>query len=325
MNTELAQSASKTLAYFDLFNYPLTKEELYDFLWQPPAVSYADFLLENRHAPAGLAITSKFGYFFLAGKEKNIELRRKRLVVSELKLKIARKAAKKLRSVPFLKAIFVCNSVGFEQAADASDIDFFIITDPGRIWIARFFANFILLLFGLRVTAKSAKNKICLSFFADSEHLDMSRVKTIEDDVYLVYWLCRLFPLYDPDNFFAKLSEANKWMKQFTPNFNPEVSAAGRLRVEDSRAGRVWKKVWEKMWIGAYGDIVERQAKAYQWAKLKFSIKEKAKNDPLRGVVLEDGMLKFHENDARLKYREEWKKRANDKFQITNVKSMSNG
>ena len=150
MNTSdsLQLSLKKTLAYFDLANFPLTKEELYNFLWEPPTVSYPDFLLSLPEIK--MPIVEKNGYYFLSGREELVETRRCRLLISENKLKIARRVARIVRSVPFLKAIFVCNTVGAEQATEDSDIDFFIVTEKNRIWIARLWVTFLLGLFRLR-------------------------------------------------------------------------------------------------------------------------------------------------------------------------------
>ena len=41
---ELRQSIISTLAYFDLADFPLTLEELFIFLWEPPIVSRDEFL-----------------------------------------------------------------------------------------------------------------------------------------------------------------------------------------------------------------------------------------------------------------------------------------
>jgi hypothetical protein len=63
--------------------------------------------------------------------------------------------------------------------------------------------------------------------------------------------------------------------------------------------------MWEKMWCGAYGDMLEKQAKDFQWVKFKLSVKEKSKlND--HGVVIKEGIIKLHEHDTRRDYREKW-------------------
>jgi len=301
-NKLLEQSIVKTLSYFDLFDHPLTKEELYNYLWQPPVVGYGEFLemVSDIH-------DSKHGYYFLPNRQEIVEIRRKKLIAVEEKMKKAFKAAKKIRSVPFLRAIFVCNTVASEQADAESDIDFFIITKTKRIWLTRFFTNLILRLSGLRSYGNRIKNKVCLSFYVDSENLNLSDLRICNEDVYLIYWLHQLVPIYDPDNFHEKLLLANQWTKKYLFNINnKQILSTHRFRVDNSKIGLYWKKIWEKMWKGAYGNIVEAQAKAIQWSKLKLSLKEKAKTDD-KSVVIKEGMLKFHENDRRTHYFEAWK------------------
>lgn len=219
------------------------------------------------------------------------------------KLKIARRATKLIRSAPFSRAIFACNSVGAGAATADSDIDFFIITAPGRIWIVRLFTNLILRLFGLRTYGDRRANKVCLSFYVDFNHLNFSPWRVADDDIYLAYWLYQLTALYDPDNYYQRLLSANGWTKEFLPQAAKLAGnfAAGKI----TRWGAAWKKIWEKMWSKTYGDLLERQAKALQRQKLKLSLKEAA----ARGngaVVIEDGIIKLHENDRRTEYREKW-------------------
>lgn len=298
----MEQSILRTLAYFDLADYPLTKEELFSYLWQSPAVSYGVFLdfLNDQNI-----IQEKFGYYFLPGREVTVEKRRERLLISELKMKLACRAAKKIRAVPFVKAIFVCNSVGTEQAKAKGDIDFFIITAPGRIWLVRFFTNLILRLWGRRTYGQKTNNRICLSFYVDSENLDLSGLRAMEDDIHFIYWLHQMVPLYDPENYYAKFSAANNWTKKFLPNLKPEVLAGYISPLTVSKLGRLWKGLWGKMWGGGYGQLLENQARQIQQIKLKISLKAKA-NQPGNGVVIKDGVLKFHENDRRAGYYEAW-------------------
>lgn len=301
MDKNFEAAVLQTLSYFDLFNYPLTAEELFAYLWKFK-IGYNDFLrdLEN-FSPNKIA--RKYGYYFLAGREETVENRRQRLLMSEMKLKIALKAARKIRSVPFLKAIFVCNSVAFGQANTGSDIDFFIVTAPRRTWIVRFFTNLILRFYGLRTYGNKIQDKICLSFFLDQNHLDLSSFKIGPDDIYLAYWLKNLVALYDADNTYKKLLAENIWAKNLLPN--SESQGGYYFGLEDSVLGRKWKNIWEKMWQGAYGDLIEKQAELLQISKLKPSIKE-AMNKESKNVILGDGVLKFHENDRRESFKQAW-------------------
>lgn len=308
MSSPLEQSIFKTLSYFDLADYPLTKEELFAYLWQPPAMGYTEFL--NHLGNIG-GFESEGGYYFLPNRKNIIAERQCRLLNSEEKLRIARKAAKKIRSVPFLRAIFVCNSVGEEQALKDSDIDFFIVTEKKRIWIVRLFVTFILTIFGLRRARSRIKNKICLSFYVTEENLDLSPWRVAEDDIHFAYWLNQMVPIYDKNDNYKKFLEANKWTKKYLPNINPSKSYNYILKIQDSFFGKIWKLVWEKMWQGAYGNLINDQAKKIQMTKMKFSGKEiDRKGD--KGVVINDGVLKFHEKDTRMEYREKWRERINN-------------
>jgi len=302
--TPLEQSICRALAYFDLADYPLTKEELYAYLWQPPAIGFLDFLL---HLPAigDEIMQSKYGYYFLPGRAELAEVRRRRLIFSEENLKIACQAAKKIRSVPFVRAVFVCNKVASEQANKDSDVDFLIITEKNRIWLARFFVTLVLSLFRLRRTDSHIEDRICLSFYLTADNLNLAPWRVNEDDVHFAYWLNQMYPVYDPDNYYALFLEANAWTRKYLPNIDSRYRTAFVNQVKDSRAGGLWKKAWEKMWQGAYGKVMENQAKGMQLAKMKMSGKDvERKGD--KGVVIADNILKFHEKDTREEYRHKW-------------------
>ncbi len=307
MTKELEQSIIKTLAYFDIADYPLTAEELFRYLWQPPRLSYEDFLVR---LPNCGGYEQKYGYYFLPGRELIIEKRRERSLESALKLKRARTAAGFIAAVPFLRAIFVCNSVGSEQARTGSDIDFFIVTTARRIWIVRFFTNLILRIFGLRTYGRKRQNRICLSFFVDTDHLNLSPYKICDNDIHFIYWLHQMQPLYDLGNWHEKFLLANIWTDQFVPHIKSGGSLVLGFAVYNSPVGRIWKSVWEKMWGTPYGDLVENQAKQLQAQKSKIKIFiEKKQTAPSQGIIIADGVIKLHENDTRQDYLNKWLQR----------------
>lgn len=305
MLNALQESIIKTLVYFDFFNFPLTKEELFRYLW---ILSPTDDSLGAFHQLSlPPQIATKDGYYFIAGREKIIAERERGAKISEQKLTIARRAVKLIRSVPFLKAIFVCNSVGAGMARPESDIDFFIITEKNRIWIVRFFTNLILRIFRLRTYGAHQADRICLSFFVDIDHLNLAPWRVVDDDVHFAYWLNMMTPVYDTENYHQRLLQANVWTRNYLPHCqpSPNLPRGGASLVVDTRLGKVWKRAWEVMWRGVYGDMVEKQARELQWMRMKLSVKDKA-NLPDHGVVITDGVLKFHENDTRHTIREKW-------------------
>ncbi|EKD43845.1 MAG: hypothetical protein ACD_72C00098G0006 [uncultured bacterium] len=305
----LEQAILKTLAYFDLNNYPLTSEEIGQFLFQYKSDDFKALLSALDEMKIQNKIQEKFGYFYLVGKEEIVENRRVQLVISELKLRKARKAAKFIRYVPFLRAIFVCNTVSAGTATASSDIDFFIITAMGRIWIVRFFTNLILRLFGLRTYGDKISDKICLSFFVDDNNLNLEKLKAVDLDIHFVYWTTQMIPIYDPQNYWKKFLTANYWIKNYLPNFSNNSSYLNL--VNDGKVGKVWKKAWEIMWQTAYGDLIEKQMHDWQLMKLRLSIKEKAEAAN-KNVVISDGVIKLHEHDTRGEIFERWQKKVSE-------------
>ncbi len=304
--TPLGESITKTLVYFSQFGYPLTKEELFAYLWQPPRVGFEEFLhflsIQDKEK-----IQEKYSYLFKAGNADFAENRRRAALFAEQKMKIALRAAKKIRSIPFLQSIFVCNSVGLGVAKEESDIDFFIITAPRRIWLVRFFSNIILRLYGMRTYGKRIKNKICLSFYVDNNNLNLRSLCSVDQDIHFMYWINQMIPIYDSNDNYRRFLSANDWALKYLPNVTRLSQSDYLFRINNVKISGLWKRIWEKMWHGAYGDLLEKQAKGIQSQRFKSAIKEAAvRND--KSVVLSDTVLKFHENDRRKEIFEKWKR-----------------
>ncbi len=303
---EIKKAILRTLGYFDLSDYPLTATEIKNWLYQSEVVDLNDILPILDEMKSQQKIEEKFSFFYLSGKEKNVENRQRNLVISELKLKKARQAIKFIRCVPFLKAVFVCNTVAAGTAVENSDIDFFIIAGTKRVWLVRFFTNFILRLFGLRTYGDKSSDKICLSFFVDEENLNLEKLKAVDNDIHFAYWITQMVPVYDPNNYWKKFLSANYWLKDYFPNYL--YNSVFLNLVERGLVAKFWKKIWEVMWYGAYGDLIEKQAREWQLLKMKLSTKEKAERND-NGVVLKDGVIKLHENDTRKDCAAQWEER----------------
>jgi hypothetical protein len=244
----------------------------------------------------------KFGYYFLVGQEALVEKRRSRVVWSDAKLYQAKKLVRFLAWIPFLKAVLVCNSVGRETAVRESDIDVMIITDKTRLWIVRLIANSILRLTGSRTYGDHEADRLCLSYFIDTDNLDLAPLRAVPEDIHGAYFIHQMVPVYDPDNWYEKLLRANRWTHHLIPHRKitsiPPIFQLGRL-------SKVVKRFFEISWRGAYGALVEGQMKAIQELKMKFSVKERA-NKPDNAVVLRDGVVKLHEADSRASVYAAW-------------------
>ena len=133
-------------------------------------------------------------------------------------------------------------------------------------------------------------------------------LRALNEDVHFVYWLHQMVPVFDPKNFYAQFISANDWTKRFVPNIERKSGSSYLSAVKDSGLARVWRKVWETMWQGAYGDFLEGQVKSIQTQMFKDVLKNRAREND-NGVIISDAVLKFHENDTRVKIYEERKQK----------------
>ena len=148
IDNNLEKNIIQTLAYFDIFDYPLTKEELYQYVLNTNSVNvkipYTNFLCLLDKLKGQNVFSYNNGYYFLNNRNDIIDSRQKTIRILEEKMKIAKKGIRKIRYVPFVKAVFVCNTVASGFVTEESDIDLFIIVRKNRLWLARFFTTIIL-------------------------------------------------------------------------------------------------------------------------------------------------------------------------------------
>jgi hypothetical protein len=300
----LSDSILVTLAYFDVFSYPLSKEEVFRFLWCPPKDLTAGEVWRLLHTlNAEKKVEEKDGYWFLPGKTSLVEDRLASVPIVEEKLERAMKAVKVMAWIPFLKAVFVCNTAGMGTAKKESDIDVFIVVEEKRLWFTRLLITLALSVTRMRRTKKRVANQICLSFFVTDSALNVEPLSIVSPDVYLMYWLDVLIPVYERGEMHRTLMEKNAFARAYVPH------AFGRplkeKLVSSSRVADRIKRLFEKMWGNQYGDLLESQAKAVQQTKMRMNTKSVQHEKDTR-VVETDTVLKFHEHDRRIQYRDEW-------------------
>ncbi|MFH1561626.1 MAG: hypothetical protein ABID04_03555 [Patescibacteria group bacterium] len=200
----MKKAVLKTLIYADLFDYPLTAEELYRRL-------IGKRLLNNPF---------KDKFYFLPGRQKLLKLRRERELVTSRKMTRAKQLAGLLRLIPTVKLVGVTGSVAANNAKSEDDIDFLIIAQSGCLWTTRFLVT--LLLWPVKRKSKKTsvkdKNKICLNLFLDTDHLG---IFAKQKDLFLAHEVLNLKLVWDRNDTYQKFLKANYWVKEFLPNCTP--------------------------------------------------------------------------------------------------------
>lgn len=207
----------RTLAYADVFDYPLKKEEIYRFL-----ISSIKYQVSSvSQALKGLPqISQEEGFLFLKGREKIVAVRKKREKESQKKLAIAQRTGRWLRLIPFIKMVAVTGALAMKNSQRKDDVDLLIVTSKNRLWLTRLLTVFLIEIVARRRRPgdKEFANKICLNMFLDKDHLS---VPEKEQDLFSAHEVCQMKVLWEKDETYQKFLKENQWVKRFLPNWKP--------------------------------------------------------------------------------------------------------
>lgn len=310
MEDTLYSSIVRTLTFFDIFDHPLTDRELFEYLYYPMErrkLDFQEFFLQTRNVVSDSRIGYTEGLWHLKGRESILATHTERSVSTSLKLNVLTRTMRLAPYLPFVRAIFVCNTFAFNAADHDSDIDVLIVVKSGHMWTARIMTTIIFSLFGLRRTHTKIKNRICLSFYLADRSLNIFKFK-ISNDVYLSYWLWTLIPVYDPDSLRESMIRANR---ELVAPFESRIrSVESTLSIPcDKRASKsFFARVIENIFAHERGVWLENIVRSPQRKKIMRNTKSLVHAKDTR-VVVNDSVLKFHENDRRVLYRDLWQKK----------------
>ena len=205
--SSLEKSIIKTLAYYDIFNYPLTLEELY-FCLDTNSVTKDRLQLEIDSLSNKNIIYKKNDYYSLNPDYNRIRKRVEGNKRAKKNMKNATRFSKIISYFPFVRAVFLSGSISKGYMDEKADIDYFIITKPNRLWIARF----LLVLFK-RVFLLNSYKFFCINYFISEDNLEIE-----EKNIYTATELATLVPTYG-SNLYNEFYSSNTWIKTYYPNY----------------------------------------------------------------------------------------------------------
>lgn len=289
---DLNEAILRAIVFYDMFDCPLAAFEIWTYCEVKCALSDVITVLNNLPV-----LDTKSGYYFLRGREAIVNTRLKNYNHASRKFKRALRVARLFKLIPWIRLIAIGNQMGANNLRDESDIDFFIITEPKRIWITRWFCAGIAKILKLRPQPDKKRDTICLSFYISSERMDTSDLQLRDNlcpDVYFLHWLVNLTPIYSRDGAYHEFIAANSWIKDFFPNW--EQCACGYRRDAGPGFSAFYRDCVDLL-IGNCDTI----AKRIQLRILPAALRN-AMNLDTRTIV-NDQILKLYINDRRAEYR----------------------
>jgi len=210
----------RTLAYADVFSYPLTKEEIRKWLISEDRrqESRKKFAHSLKLALDSCQIRVTDGFYYLHNRKEIVKLREQREVWSQSKFKIARRVAPWLRFIPWVKMVGVTGALAMANSDQKDDIDLLIITSRDRLWLSRGLIVCFLRLTRLYRRPGKIKNKICPNMLLDEKHLAMPKK---ERDLFSAHEVLQMKPLWERGRTHQRFLRANQWSQKFLPNWKP--------------------------------------------------------------------------------------------------------
>jgi len=263
----ITDSIFKTIAYFDLFHYPVSADEIRKFLDTPATpfqvTAALDELLNKKQI-------FRFDEFYTLSNDASlIHRRRKGNEHAEELLQIANRIGAKLYKFPFVKGVGISGSLSKNYADEGADIDFFIITQANRLWIARTLLHCL-----KKISYLTGKQHwYCMNYFIDEEALLMT-----EKNIFIATEVLTLKPVSGSDcmdTFF----EVNNWANAYFPNYGEQDPAIHH------NTGRSWfKQLAEPIFNNRLGDWLDNylmHVTGRRWARKEKRHKVNMKGNPM--------------------------------------------
>ncbi|HWA35000.1 MAG TPA: hypothetical protein VG737_12755, partial [Cyclobacteriaceae bacterium] len=232
-----------TLLYFDIFHYPLTEKEILKFL---PSVLTGSLCESLSALTQQKCIFELNGFYSLRQDPALISRRCAGNSLAEDKMRTAQKFSALIAGFPFVRSVMLSGSISKGYMDASSDIDYFIITEKGRLWLVRT----AMALFR-RVFLFNSRKYFCTNYFIDCEHLEIE-----EKNIFTAIETSTLKPMFGR-KYVYRFQAANQWYHQFLPNHQHENGLG-----DESES--FIKRVSEKLLSSKVFDSLE------QWLRSKF-------------------------------------------------------
>lgn len=204
--TSLEAAIVQTIAYVDVFDYPLTAAEVHRYLEgvAVPAAKVEALLANGRLVPHRISRCQ--GYFTLPGREEIIFTRQKREANAQKLWPEALRYGRLIASLPFVKMVAVTGSLAVNNADPNADIDYLVVTENGRLWLCRAFTIAIVKLAARRGIT------LCPNYFLSERSLVFE-----QRNLYIARELVQMIPISGLE-VYAHLRQLNTWTADFLPN-----------------------------------------------------------------------------------------------------------
>lgn len=231
----------QTLSYFRIFSYPLLQAEIEE---------YCGANLNSKEIESALQDLRKAGvlfethaYYSLDNKvQQQLEKRKDSEARFNKQLKKIRKYANLISRFPFVRFVGITGSCAKGLFEKEGDVDYFIVTEPGKLWLCRT----ILILFK-KIILLNSHRYFCLNYFVDSDSLSIP-----DHNIYAAHEIMAMAPVNNT-SLFNSFRKKNLWTHDFFPGWQ-KVNAAFSMKEQRSP---LFIRLFERLFRNALGDALD--------------------------------------------------------------------
>ncbi|MGE0811916.1 MAG: hypothetical protein AB7O28_14085 [Vicinamibacterales bacterium] len=267
------------VSYAALFDYPLTVPQLRESLGvRADEPTLRGWLAGS--AFLGAALTCRAGFVYPAGRHDLAGTRRRREAASLTRLRRDGRVLRFVCALPYVRMVAISGSLAHLNAEDgdeAADLDLFVVTAPGRVWLVTLVALVVAKLAGWR-------RRLCLNYVISEAALAVT-----PHDLFTANQILHLQPIAGPSTY-RRFLAANAFVRAHYPNFEPRTPAGDGPGRRDA-----WTRLVELV-LAPGAPVLERAARAlYRWHLLRRAAGWVSRD----GVRLDAECLKLHTSSHR--------------------------
>jgi hypothetical protein len=206
--TDLERAILKTLAYADVFDYPLTRREIQRYLIGVKASQSDVAFVLNNGTSAIQRISSTVDLYTLPGREGIVASRLHRAKRSTELWEKAGSYGRLIARFPYVRMVAVTGALAVNNTRSGDDIDYLIVTEPGRLWTSR------AILIALVRWAALRGDNICPNYFLSKRALVFEH-----RSLYTAHELVQMVPISGLGIYDA-MRGLNHWIYRYLPNAN---------------------------------------------------------------------------------------------------------
>ena len=241
----------RTLLYSDVFDFPLSAWEIHYYLIGEPAsgrevtqaLEKSQWLLQR--------IEQANGYYAIRGRADTVLVREVHAAAYDELWPAARRYGRVIGGLPFVRMVAVSGALAVNNAMPGDDIDYLIVTAPGRVWLAR------LMVVAIVKLARWSGVDLCPNYVLSEDALTQGR-----RDLFTAHELAQMVPLMGLGVYQA-MRDANHWAEDHLPNATVLAQTEAKL----NPAVRLLQRMAQWLLGGKLGDRLEAWERERKIAK----------------------------------------------------------